>query len=323
MISYRRFRNTDPPLLVEVWNETVIGRGAFPIRTPGLLERWVLSKPFFHHGDITLAEDSETGKLAGFSLSGFGPNEEMTAQSTLGVICAVVVRPEFRRQGIGRELARRADEYLRGRGATDVVFGSQWPNNPYLFGIYGGTNSPGILESETEHKAFLAPLGYQPAEKVVVFHKRLDSPLTVADTRFGMLRRRYEAQMLRAAGVGSWWQECVWGTLEPVEMRLTDRLTDLPAARAILWELEGFSWKWNYPSAGIIDIQVRSDLRKQGVGKLLIAQVLRFLQDQFFAVAELQVPVDNTAAMAMCKSLGFDVVDEGYVYRRTPPSSGS
>ena len=159
---------------------------------------------------------------------------------------------------------------------------------------------------------------------MVVFHKRLDTPLTIADTRFGVLKRRYEAQMLRAAGVGSWWQECVWGTLEPVEMRLTDRLTDMPAARAILWELEGFSWKWNYPSAGIIDIQVRSDLRRQGVGKLLISQVLRFLQDQFFAVAELQVPADNPGAMAMCKSLGFDVVDEGFAYRKgTPPEAAS
>jgi len=315
VIQYRRFRNTDPPALVDVWNEAVTGRGSFPIRTPGLLERWMLSKPYFEPGDIILAEDSESGKLAGFVLAGFGPNEEMTALSTTGVICAVVVRPDFRKQGIGRELTRRAEDYLRGRGATDVLFGSQWPNNPYLFGLYGGTNSPGILHSDTDAAPFVEKLGYQPGSQVTVFHKRLDSPLTIADSRFGVLRRRYEPQMLRTAGVGSWWQECIWGTLEPVEMRLTDRLTNMPAARAMLWELEGFSWKWNYPSAGIIDIQVRSDLRRQGLGKLLISQVLRFLQDQFFAVVELQVPNDNPSAIAMCKSLGFDVVDEGLAYR--------
>jgi ribosomal protein S18 acetylase RimI-like enzyme len=323
VITYRRFRNTDPPLLVDVWNEALTGgRGAYPIRTPALLERWVFSKPYFDHGDLIVAEDGEANQAAGFALAGFGPNEERTGLSDRGVICGVLVRPSYRRQGIGRELARRAEEYLRQRGAKDVVFGSMWPDNPYLFGLYGGSNSPGVLASEPDAGPFLKALGWQPAEQVLVLQKKLDAPLTVADPRFGHLRRRYDAQVLRAAGVGSWWEECVWGTLEPVEMRMTDKLTDLPAARSVVWELEGFSWKWNYPSAGLIDVQVRDDLRKQGLGKLLVAHVLRFLQDQFFAIAELQVPAANEPAVGLCKSLGFDQIDTGHVYRRSdgPPA---
>ena len=99
-----------------------------------------------------------------------------------------------------------------------------------------------------------------------------------------------------------------------------EKSTGIPAARTVVWELEGFGWKWNLPAAGIIDVQVRPDLRKQGLGKLLVSQILRFLQDQFFAVAELQAPAANPAAVGMCQSLGFEQVDEGFIYRRASQS---
>jgi ribosomal protein S18 acetylase RimI-like enzyme len=319
VITYRRFRNTDPPALVEIWNESLHGRGSYPVRNPSLFERWIFSKPYFVHDDITVAVDDETGKLAGFSLSGFAPNESMTALSVdHGVICAVLVRPEYRKRGVGTELTRRADEYLRGVGATIVSFGSMWPDNPYLFGVYGGSNSPGILASTEGAAAFVTKLGYTPADGCRVFHKKLDTPLTLADPRFPLLRKRYEPQVLRTAEIGTWWEECIWGVLEPVELRLTDKLTGIPAGRALVWELEGFGWKWNVPAAGIIDVQVRPGLRRQGLGKLLVAQVLRFLQDQFFAVVELQAPTADPAASELCRSLGFEQVDEGFVYRKPP-----
>jgi ribosomal protein S18 acetylase RimI-like enzyme len=317
VIAYRRSRNTDPPALVEIWNESVTGRGAYPVRTPALFERWVFSKPYFSQDDLTVAVDDETGAVVGFSLIGFGPNEDLAALAPdRGVVCALLVRPSHRRKGIGRELLNRADADLRARGAATVTVGSLWPNNPYLFGLYGGSNSPGILVGEPDAEPFLKSQGYSQSGSAVVFQRKLDTPLTVADTRFALLRRRYEVQVLRAASIGSWWQDCQWGMLEPVELRAVDKLTNLPAARAVVWELEGFSWKWNYPSAGILDIQVRPDLRRQGLGKMLVSQVLRFLQDQFFAVAELQVPADDETAVGLCKSLGFDQIDVGFAYRK-------
>jgi ribosomal protein S18 acetylase RimI-like enzyme len=61
---------------------------------------------------------------------------------------------------------------------------------------------------------------------------------------------------------------------------------------------------------------VRPDLRQSGLGKLLLSHALRFLQDQFFAVAELQVVASNTAGLGLCRGLGFEEVDTGHVYRR-------
>ena len=317
MIAYRAARNTDPPALVQLWNDAVAGRGAYPLRTPLSLERWVFSKPYYTNEDLVLAVNGETGKPVGFALSGFAPDAEFTGlNAARGVVCLVAVHPEYRRRGIGRELLARAEANLRARGAARVTVGAMWPNSPYLFGLYGGSNSPGLLASDADYAPFLAALGYAPAATTLVFQKRLDAPLTIADARFGMLRRRYEAQTLKVSNVAHWWQDCQWGVLEPVELRLFDKLTSMPAARALVWDLEGFAWRWNCPSAGILDVQVRSDLRKLGLGKLLVSHVLRFLQDQFFAAAELQVNAADEAAVGMCRSMGMDEIDRGHAYER-------
>jgi GNAT superfamily N-acetyltransferase len=81
-----------------------------------------------------------------------------------------------------------------------------------------------------------------------------------------------------------------------------------------VWELEGYGWRWGAPAAGILDIQVRPDLRRQGLAKLLIAQILRFVQDQFFGIAEVHAPADRPDAIALCQSVGLEQVDVGTTY---------
>ena len=81
-----------------------------------------------------------------------------------------------------------------------------------------------------------------------------------------------------------------------------------------MWELEGYGWRWGFPSAGVIDIQVRQDLRRQGIAKLMMAQILRFLQDQFFGICELHAADDQPALVGLCRSVGMEQVDVGTTY---------
>jgi ribosomal protein S18 acetylase RimI-like enzyme len=326
VISFRRFKNTDPPALADVWNESHPARSAYPIRTPAVLERWIFSKPYFDpDGLIVAVDDASDNKVIGYVLAGFGPNEELSALDySQGVICSLGVRPSVQRGGVARDLVGKAEEYLTARGATTLRAGPRWPYCPYGFGIYGGTNAPGFLASDAGADPFFRSLGYEPAGSTFVFHKKLDAPLAVTDARFTLLRKRYETQVLRAAGVPSWWHDCVWGTLEPVEFRLLDKLSNsFLAARAVVWELEGYGWRWGFPSAGVIDIQVRQDLRKQGLAKLLMSQILRFLQDQFFGICELHAADDQPALVALCRSVGMEQVDVGttYIKKGTEPAS--
>jgi len=315
VIEYRAFRNTDPPHLVTVWNEALPNRGAFTLRSPSPLDRWIFSKPYFDPAGLIIAAGD--GVPIGFCHAGFGPNADQSALNLAdGVISMIAVRIAQRRQHVGCELLQRGEDYLLSRGAVNLYAGGLKPLNPFWFGLYGGSNSPGFLESDPAMRPFFEARGYHAEQRSVILHRRLDLPLNLVDTRFSSLRRRFEVQVMPRSRVGTWWQECMIGQLEQFEFRLDEKGSGQPAARALYWEMEGYGWRWNTPAAGIMDIQVRNDLRRQGVGKYLVAQLLRYLQEQYFGVAEVQVTDDSDAAIKMFRSLGFLQVDVGIMYRK-------
>jgi ribosomal protein S18 acetylase RimI-like enzyme len=315
VVQYRTFRNDDPPGLVEIWNETFTARGAAPIRNPSALERHTLAKPYFDPAGLIVAYDANT--CVGFAHAGFGPNQRENALAyTTGVICLIGVRPAYRRQGVGTELMDRCTAYLRSKGARTIYAGSMRPYAPFYLGLYGGSDLPGFLASDMAAAPFLEYQGFGPSETCLVFQRRLDQPITVADGRFPALRRRFQVRMVPRTGVASWWQECVLGPLEPLEFRLEESSNGRMAARAEVWEMEGFSWRWGVPSAGVLSLQVREDLRRQGLGKFLLLSIIKYLQEQYFGILEVQAMERNQAAVKLVQSAGCAQVDFGRLYKR-------
>jgi ribosomal protein S18 acetylase RimI-like enzyme len=315
MPRLRPFHNDDPPKLAAIWNEAFAGRGTYPLRSLAPLERCVFSKPYFDPGGLIVAE--EGGEPVGFAHAGFGPTDDESAvDRTRGILCLIAVRSTHRRRGVGADLLRAAEDYLTVQGTRAIEAGPHWPRCPFYFGLYGGSNMPGFLDSDPATGRFLKGRGFQEAAANIVLQRRLDQPIPAADVRFGSLRRGYEVRLMPQMSIGSWWQECVYGLLEPVEFRLEDKASQMPAARARLWEMEGYSWRWGHPAAGMLDIQVRSELRRQGMAKYLLTHILRKLQEEYFGVLEVQAGQKDDTALALFRSLGFVQVDVGRVYRK-------
>jgi ribosomal protein S18 acetylase RimI-like enzyme len=325
-MEYRSFKNTDPPGLAEVWNESFTGRGAFPLRSNMSWEHSVFSKPYFDRDGLIVAE--EDGRIVGFAHAGFGPNAAETDISTeIGLICAVAVRPSHRRRKIGTELLRRCERYLQELRVHEFVAGGLKPFNPFYFGMYGGSDSPGFLVSDAGAAPFFEHNGYLEANTTLVFELQLESFQPPVDNRFLNLRRAYDVQLLPQPELNSWWQDCVFGPFEPVEFRLMDKLSGIPAARTLIWEMSS-ARPPGFPMAGILDLQVRPEVRRRGLARFLLTQMLRYLQEQFFRIIEVHVPEMNTTAAELIHSLGFAQVDVGHTYRRpaspvvvTEPSS--
>lgn len=315
MVEYRSFRNDDPPALAEIWNECFTGRGAVQLRNSSPLERHAYCKPYFDPAGLTVAV--EDGRCVGFAHAGFGANDKETALAHgSGVVCAIGVRPSHRRRGIGSELVRRSETYLRKRGARKVFAGQIRPFNPFYMGLYGGSDLPGFLASDKDAAPFFEFQGYQPWETCLVLQRRLALQVNPPDPRFVAHRKRFEVQAMPRASVGTWWQECVLPPQEFLEFRLEESATKRVAARALLWEMEGFTFRWGLPSTGIIDLQVRDDLRRQGVGKFLLVHILRYLQDQYYGLCEVQTLQANQPAIKLFQGVGFEQVDVGRVFRK-------
>jgi ribosomal protein S18 acetylase RimI-like enzyme len=320
VIHYRSFRNGDPPGLVDVWNATFTGRGAVRLQGSTWIEYFLFSKPYFDPAGLVLA--LADGQIVGFTLAGFGPDEtESALEPRTGVVCLLGVAPTHRRQGVGSELLRQAEAHLRARGSQDVYAGPMYPLNPFGFGLYGGSQSPGFLDSDAEARPFLERHGYAAEDTCLAFQRPLQKPLDVADGRFAAHRLRYEVHAGPFRGT-TWWQECMLGPVELHEYRLQDKLTGRTAARALIWEMETYAARWNEHAIGITDLFVVPELRRQGLAKFLLVQLLRYLADQFFTVVEVQSRADNDATIGLFRGLGFEQVDAGHIFKKLVVGSG-
>src|SRR5207302_9849361 len=116
---------------------------------------------------------------------------------------------------------------------------------------------------------------------IPILHGPPAEPWSVADPRFGPLRSQYRIRMCSPRRLKDWWQECTIGVVEPLEFRLEDRGGRMKA-RALAWEMEGFSSRWGWPAVGVIDFVVEANSRRLGLGKYFLTSILKQLQDQYF-----------------------------------------
>lgn len=313
MITYRSFRNWDPPSLVALWNASISSRGAAQAIEIADLDRLVFSKPYFDPRGITIAEDD--GHAVGFIHAGFGANDEGRLSRDFGVIAMLVVSPTHRRRGIARELVRRAEQYLRSGGSTVVYAGSMHPLDPFYLGLYGGSELPGILKSDVAAHALFISMGYKPVDECLVMQLPLDRSLALIQPRCRAWSRRVDFVVTAEPSLPNWWSACKFSSLDhsAFELRLRDGGTAVARARA--WEMYPLQRTWNSEAVGIIDVQVETEYRGQGLGTYLMAQVLKHYRDNGLTLAEIQTMARNQAACRLYQRLGFQEVDRGVIYR--------
>ncbi|MBI3464630.1 MAG: GNAT family N-acetyltransferase [Planctomycetes bacterium] len=311
---FRPFRNADPPALVSVWNASQLGRGALKPLGVEELESLVLAKPYFEPDGLIVACHDE--RPIGFVHAGFGADEpEAGLRCDTGVIAAISVVPPWRRRGVGRELLARAEQYLLQRGAKVLYAGGMRPLNPFYLGLYGGSELPGFLESDPAARPFFEACGYREADRCLVLHRDLQQRVTIFDTRFPRLRRMFRLEADAGNANPAWWCACVMGPFDQWRLRLL-----LPegetAAEAVCWEMAGFSRTWGRRAVGLIGFQVAPAHRRQGLGKLLLSELLIRLREEGVQLVEVQTMQRNQPALGLYHSLGFEQVDLGVIYRR-------
>jgi ribosomal protein S18 acetylase RimI-like enzyme len=300
---------------VAIWNEAFTARGAVRLRHSSPLENYVFAKPYFDAAGLILAVDNDVP--VGFAHAGFGPSRDLTAlDQTTGLTCLIGVRPSHQRRGIGSELLRRCEDYLRSRGGQALLAGPMAPYTPFYFGLYGGSDMPGFLASDPEADSFLQRHGYQVQQACVLFQRMLSQPVNIVDGRFPALRKRYEVRIVPRIQAGNWWEECTLGPVEVVEFHLLDKTTDQVVGRTSVWEMDLFSWRWSQPAVGILQVEVQPEHRRQGLAKFLLAHMLRYLQEQYFGLTEVHVLEENQPCIKLFQSLGFEQVDTGRLYRK-------
>jgi len=319
-IVYRTFRNNDPPKLLRLWHRCELGRGAARPFSTDAFEQVNYAQPYFDREGLILAESE--GEVIGFIHAGFGFTSDHSAiDHSRGVICVVMVRCDFRRRGIGRELVRRAEEYLRQKGAQTIVAGQSRGADPFYFTLYGGSRPCGFLESDPLAGPFFLALDYEPGETFGVF----DRDLTVKKDPFSMrmmgIRRKTELAIADQPFHPSYWWFCHFGRFDSLRFRLVDKQTHEPLAAISVLGLDHYIPVWNERAIGLGDVFVHEDHRGKGVGQTLLVETVRSLRQELISRAEIHAPDAHPHAGKAILSAGFNRIETGTVYHKREDSS--
>jgi ribosomal protein S18 acetylase RimI-like enzyme len=315
VIEYRAFRNFDPPQILRLWEQAGLGHGAAQTLSNDMSFDMVnYAQTYFDRQGLILAVDS--GTPVGFVHAGFGCSADGNSlDNSTGVICVVVVHPEYRRRGIGRELVSRAESYLKQKGATRILAGPARKSDPFYFGLYGGARPAGFLLSDKSAEPFFTSLGYEPSSRYAITSRQM-SDRDPVHFRSTMIRRKWELMLVDRPEPCSWWWMCRYGRLDSVYCVLVPKAGGAtPVAGVTIVGLDAYARSWHEQAIGLVDLWVDEKQRGQGFGQALLLEVVKRLRKETVTRLTANVGFEDVAAKKVFESVGFSKIDEGVVYQ--------
>ena len=320
MIQYRSFLNTDPPLIVDIWQQQNPIRGQVDSITRQNFDHFVLSKPYFDSAGLIVAIDTSgaQSRPLGFVHAGFAPNSEMSdLDHRVGIVSQLKVIPTPDGVGVASELLKLAFEYLKSRGAERAHVGTHFPFAPFYLGLYGGSQIPGVLiEDELALGAF-RDFGFEEDDQIAIFERELSRFKTVMDRKQMALRRQYQINAVADPLEKSWWECCTLGMAERDRFSIFHKTQQTVCGSVSFWDVQPLARSWGYLARGMYDLIIPEELRGSGLATFLVGESLRHLMQQGIGIVEAQTRVSDQAAIGVFKKLGFTQVSKGMLMSKS------
>ncbi|MGO9115549.1 MAG: GNAT family N-acetyltransferase [Thermoguttaceae bacterium] len=314
-IHFRHFRNSDPPALVDVWQS----RAGQPEINPSvgieIFEQFVLAKTYFDPEGLILACDGDS--VLGFAHASFGANDTEDDISTeLGTTALLMVRPDCDEAQVAAGLIEHSEAYLRRRGAKVIYGGGIRPLNGFYLGLYGGSELPGVPESDTVAQQAFTSRGYREIDRTLLFRQNLSTFEAVMDRRQMQVRRQMVVEVVVDPPPRTWWEACTLGMLDVVRFALIPRTGGSTVATALFRRVELVPTTLQPPSVGLFEVWVEESARRRGLAIFLLSEAFRQFVREGTREVEVQAMQHNLAAQALYRKIGFQQFGQGSVFRK-------
>lgn len=315
MVLYRTFRNTDPPEVVRIWRTHAGRRGVLQPISADVFEQFVFGKLYFDYEGLVLAFDD--GRPLGFAHAGFGAKADQSdLDREQGVTCLVMLDRPNERAEVADELLRRCEQYLVHRGAKVLYGGGLRPLNPFYSGLYGGSELPGVLQSDTLALELFRRNQYAEVDEVTIFRRDLASFQAPVDRQQLQLRRQMSVQGTVDWPTQTWWQACTIGDFDLMRFELMPRGGGQVLAHALFRSMDPSAAAGFVRAAGLIEIEVHQAYQRRGLATFLLAEAFHNFVRQGITIVESQAATRNAPTLALYKKLGFEPFDQGTLFRK-------
>ena len=315
MLTYRSFRNFDPPAVAALWRSRAGQAGFAQPVSPDLFEQLVFAKLYFDYDGLVLACDD--GRLVGFAHAGFGPDAANNWISTeTGIVCVLVTAPDCAEATVATGLLERCEEYLRSRGAKVCYGGGLPPRHPFYVGLYGGSELPGVLDSDMVLRNTLAERGYCEVERTALLSRDLDGFESQMDRQQMQIRRQMLVEVTADAPTRSRWEAFTVGEFDLTRFDLVVRGRSEPIASALFRSMEPSGTTGVGRAVGLLDISIAEPQRRRGLATFLLNEAFRQFLRQGITRVEVQANQSNAPALGIFQKLGLQRTGEGGVWRK-------
>lgn len=315
LIRYRPFQNWDPPALAEIWRSQPPLRGRMQGITPAMLEELVFARPFFEREGLIVAVDG--ARPVGFVHAGFGASDDLQKlDRSLGTTCLLLTVPHERQGETETELLEAAEDYLRRSGSRRLFGGCAFPVNPFYLGLYGSSDLPGVLASDSAAIGLFQSRGYREAARRILLSRGLDNYRPPIDRRLLQHRRRCVVTATHDIRPDNWWESCLWIHAEWTRYELRFRDSEEILISAVFWDITPLARCWGVQAMGLVRLEDTPEARDEGLSLYLLAEALMDMQKHGVAVVEVQTEATDATALALMEDLGLTEQDQGILFEK-------
>lgn len=315
MLTYRTFRNIDPPAVAAVWERCADRFGLYRPVSANLLEELVFSKLYFDPAGLFLAFDGS--EPVGLAHAGFSPdasNEQLDWKQ--GVVCVLLVAEEFEHANVADRLLQLSEDYLRKHGADTVQVGGIRPLDPFYLGLCCGSEVPGIPAAAEWLVQTLRARGYQQQERTCRFRLSVADFAPPVDYRQIQLRRQLRVDCREQPPARNWWEACALDLFDTARFRVTRREGGPTIATTGCWRMNLTYGRAAVRAAGLTNVHVAKQYRRQGIATYLVFETARYLRRQGIATLEMLARDLLPGSDAFCRRLGMEPIARGLVFAK-------
>ncbi|MEM7784648.1 MAG: GNAT family N-acetyltransferase [Planctomycetota bacterium] len=321
MIHYRRFLNTDPPLISEIWKNQKPLRGQVSSISRLMLDHHVYAKTYFDPEGYLLAidENESTSRPLGFVHAGFAVNESHSdLNQKIGIICQLKVVPGEKSKEVAHQLMKLALDYLSRRGVKEIHAATCFPHAPFYAGLYGGSRIPGVLSEDADFVESLKAFAFEEFDRIGVYQRELFGFKPYMDRIQRVLTQKYQINAIADPLERNWWESCTLGLAEREQFTVCPKAgsTDSVCGHVLYWDMQPLANHWGVNARGLYDLSVNQDSRGRGLATFLVGQSLKYLMQQGIGLVEAQTPISDQAAVGVFKKLEFDEVARGILMKK-------
>lgn len=306
MIEVRRFLNSDPPKLVEIWNSQPLGAHLAQPMTVGSMETYVFAKPYFRPETYLVAVDQ--GSVVGMAHVALARDlAPHAASSSDAYLSMLLVAGHSDYAQVSAALLDAAEALARKSGAAQLIVSGDPPLGPFYFGLAGGSHNLGVPSTLEILRSRLAERGYATLDEYWAMRANIHGFRPSVSRELMQIRRAYSVEANFSPPPLPWLQSCIFMHFERSQFDLIPKLTSAGAASATFIDLPHYTQLWGVHAAALIGVESDADGDAAKSGYLL-GEALRQLAETGVGRIETQVAKDDLGGYAMLRTLGFDEV---------------